>query len=98
MEIIVHPEVDNDLLDNIEFYSRKASPQLALEFYTEFRRCFDVIVDRAASFPLYTARLRRINFYRFPYHILLDILDDDEVVHVVVVKHDSRDPDFGLDR
>ena len=97
MEIIVHPEVDNDLLGQIEFYSREASSQVAVEFYSEFRRCFDVIVDRAASFPLYTSRLRRINFNRFPHHILFEILDN-EIVHVVVIKHDHRDPDFGLDR
>ncbi len=97
MEIIVHPEVDNDLLGHIGYYSRKVGPQLALEFYTEFRRCFDIIIERAASFPLYTSRLRRINFHRFPYHILFEILDN-EVIHVVVVKHDRRDPDLGLDR
>jgi plasmid stabilization system protein ParE len=97
MEIIVHPEVDNDLLAQIEFYSREAGPELALEFYVEFRRCFELIVDRAAAFPLYTPRLRRINFHRFPYHILFEVLDE-ELVHVVVVKHDRRDPDFGLDR
>ena len=97
MEIIVHPEVDNDLLGQIEFYSHEAGSEVAVEFYAEFRRCFDIIVDRAASFPLYTSRLRRINFHRFPYHILFEVLDG-EVVHVVVVKHDHRDPDFGLDR
>ena len=97
MEIIVHPEVDNDLLDYIEYYSRKAGTEVALQFYTEFRICFDIIARRAKSFPLYTTRLRRINFDRFPYHILFEILDD-EVIHVVMVKHDSRNPDFGLDR
>jgi hypothetical protein len=56
-----------------------------------------IIIERGASFPLYTPRLRRINFHRFPYHILFEILDD-EIIHVVVVKHDSRDPDLGLDR
>jgi plasmid stabilization system protein ParE len=80
-----------------KFYSREASYEVALEFYREFRRCFDVIIARAASFPLYTPRLRRINFQRFPYHILFEVLDD-KVVHIVVVKHDRRDPDFGLDR
>ena len=97
MEIIVHPEVDNDLLDHINYYARKVEPQLAIEFYIEFRRCFDTIIERGASFPLYTSRLRRINFNRFPYHILFEILGD-EVIHIVVVKHDSRDPDLGLDR
>ncbi len=98
MEVVVHPQVDNDLLDHFEYYSRKAGSQLALEFYSEFRRCFDIIVDRSASFPLYTLRLRRINFNRFPFHILFFEILDDELIHVVVVKHDSRDPDFGSDR
>lgn len=97
MEIIVHPEVDNDLLGQIKFYSLEASHEVALEFYTEFRQCFGIIAARAESFPLYTSRLRRINFRRFPYHILFEVLDN-EVVHIVVVKHDRRDPDFGLDR
>ena len=97
MEIVVHPEVDNDLLSQIEFYSREADSEIAVEFYAEFRRCFKVIVKRAASFPMYTPRLRRINFNRFPHHILFEVLGD-EAIHVVVVKHDSRDPDFGLDR
>jgi hypothetical protein len=30
----------------------KSVPNFAVEFYTEFRRCFDIIVDRASSFPL----------------------------------------------
>ena len=97
MEIIVHPEVDNDLLAQIEFYSREAGPELAIEFYAEFRRCFDVMVDRAATFPLYTPRLRRVNFHRFPHHILFEVIND-ELIHMVAVKHDRRDPNFGLDR
>ncbi|MBX3265454.1 MAG: type II toxin-antitoxin system RelE/ParE family toxin [Acidobacteria bacterium] len=97
MEVIVHPKVDDDLVDHIEYYSREGGSELGLEFYNEFLRCYYIIVERAASFPLYTPRLRRINFNRFPYHILFEVLGD-EVIHVVVVKHDSRDPDFGLDR
>ncbi len=97
MEIIVHPEIDSDLVSHIEYYSSTAGSDIAVDFYTEFLKCFNTIVYRAASCPLYTPRLRRINFDRFPYHILFEVIDD-ETVFVVVVKHDSRDPDFGLDR
>lgn len=97
MEVIFHPKVDNDLLDAMEYYSREASPQLALEFYSEFRRCAKIVEDRADAFPSYTSHLKRINFHRFPYHILFEIISD-ETVQLVTVKHDRMHPSFRLDR
>jgi len=97
MEVIVHPLVDNDLVDYIDYYSREAGAEIAISFYEEFLKCLAVIEERAKGFPMNTSRLRRINFDRFPYHILFEVLDES-TVHVVVVKHDSRDPDLGLDR
>ncbi len=97
MEVIVHPLVDNDLVDHIDYYSREAGAEIAISFYEDFLRCLIVIEERSKGFPMYTSRLRRINFARFPYHILFEVLDET-TVHVVVVKHDSRDPDLGLDR
>ena len=41
--------------------------------------------------------VRRINFRRFPYHMLYQVVDEGDV-KVLVVKHDRRNPDFGLDR
>jgi len=40
--------------------------------------------------------LRRCNLERFPYHFLYDIRG--EYVRVWVLRHDRRNPDFGLDR
>lgn len=97
MEVIFHPEVDNDLLDAMEYYAENASPALAVEFYSEFRRCAKIIEDRAKSFPLYTSLLRRINFHRFPYHILFEIISED-TVQLVTVKHDHMHPTFRSDR
>ena len=45
MIVILHPEVDNDLLESMDYYEREAEPQLALEFYTEFRRCANKSLD-----------------------------------------------------
>lgn len=97
MEVIVHPLVDDGRVGHIEYYSSEAGSDIAISFYEEFLRCLGVIEARAKDFPMYTSRLRRLNFHRFPYHILFEVLDES-TVHVVVVKHDSRDPDLGLDR
>ena len=93
----LHPEVDNDLVDIVEYYSREAGRDLAIEFYWEFRRCADQIGSRPGSFPLWSDRLRRMNLRRFPFHILFEIFEDSSV-QLLVVKHDRRDPSFGTDR
>ena len=94
MIVTLHPEVDNDLLETFE---REAVAELALEFYDEFRRCADVIGQRPHSFPDIEDGIRRMNFQRFSFHILFEIVDP-ETVEIFAVKHDGRDPDFGLDR
>lgn len=97
MVVIFHPEVDNDLAASTGYYAREASEELAIEFYSEFLRCVEIIDQRATSFPRYIARLRRLNFHRFPFHILFEVISD-EVVPVVAVKHDSRHPSYGTGR
>ncbi len=97
MIVRLHPEVDSDLLEAMEYYEREAIAELALEFYEEFRRCAKVIGQRPRSFPEIDDGIRRMNFQRFSFHILFEIIDA-ETVEIFAVKHDSRDPDFGLDR
>ena len=97
MKVELHPEVHLDILDIMEFYEEAAGTELSADFYSEFRRVADVIGARPKSFPLHTPRLRRANLDRFPHHILYEILDQETSV-ILVVKHDSRDPSFGLDR
>ncbi len=81
----------------MEYYEREAIAELALDFYEEFRRCAAVIGQRPESFPEVDDGIRRMNLARFPFHILFEIIDL-EAVEIFAVKHDSRDPDFGLDR
>ncbi|MBX3299138.1 MAG: type II toxin-antitoxin system RelE/ParE family toxin [Acidobacteria bacterium] len=97
MIVRLHPQVDNDLLDAMEYYEREAVADLALEFYQEFRRCAEVVGQRPTSFPEIDDGIRRMNFHRFSFHILFEIIDP-ETVEIFAVKHDGRDPDFGLDR
>lgn len=97
MVVIFHSEIDNDLAEAVTYYAREASQELAIEFYEEFLRCAEIIGERAESFPFHIARLRRLNFHRFPYHILFEVLSGEEV-QIVTVKHDRRHPIYGTDR
>ena len=97
MIIRLHPAVDKDLLEAMEYYDREAVPELAVEFYAEFRHCADEIGLRAKSFPVTESGLRRMNLHRFSFHILFEVLTDNEV-EILVVKHHYRHPDFGTDR
>jgi hypothetical protein len=97
MIVRLHPEVDNDLLAATEYYEREAVPELALEFYAEFRRCSDQLSLRPGSFPITESGLRTMNLNRFPFHILFEVVNET-LVEIFVVKHDHRDPDFGVGR
>ena len=97
MVVIFHPEVDKDLVDAVTYYESEAGQELAIEFYSELLRCVEIIGHRAKSFPLYVAGLRRLNFRRFPYHILFEMITDD-VVQIMTVKHDAMHPSYGTDR
>ena len=90
-------KVYSDLESAMDYYSREASPQIAREFYDEFQRCRRIIGRFPYSYPIVRGNIRRINFRRFPFHLLYEMTDQD-LVRILVVKHDRRDPDFGLDR
>jgi len=81
----------------MDYYLLHAGAEIATEFYDEFKRCRQIIAERPMSYPIVRNEIRRINLHRFPYHMLYQIVDD-AFVKVLAVKHDHRDPDFGLDR
>ncbi len=57
-------------------------------------------VEEIRRFPtrhhLDASGLRRKNLKRFPFHILYEILSD--LIRVMVIRHDRRNPEFGLRR
>jgi plasmid stabilization system protein ParE len=97
MKLELHPQVHSDILEIIEFYEEAAGVELAAEFYSEFRYYADQIASRPESFPVHVNQLRRCNLDKFPHHILYESVAED-LVQILVVKHDSRKPSFGLDR
>lgn len=56
MKLVLHPLVNLDVFDAMSFYERKGGTQLAADFFLEFARVKDRIVDRPLSFMSLTVR------------------------------------------
>ncbi|MCC7306726.1 MAG: type II toxin-antitoxin system RelE/ParE family toxin [Acidobacteria bacterium] len=97
MRVRLVSKVYSDIESAMSFYLLEAGTEIATEFYDEFKRCRQIIAERPMSYPIVRNEIRRINLRRFPYHVLYQIVGDG-LVKVLAVKHDRRDPDFGLDR
>lgn len=97
MRIRLHPAVETDLLEIVEYYEQTANSTVAADFYSEFRLYARKIAEMPESFPQFNKRLRRTNLHRFPHHILFEILPD-HTIQILVIKHHSRHPSYGLNR
>jgi len=96
MRLILHPKVYADIDKIMEYYEQIATPELADEFYAELRHYMEQAAERPESFSIRQRDIRRVNLQRFPYHLLFRIAGD--VVRILVVRHHSRRPSFGIRR
>lgn len=97
MRLIHHPSSRFDVLEIVEFYRDTADATLAADFYAELLETFDKIAERPRSFQTYVGDTRRANLNRFPHHVVFEIIDDTTIA-IILVRHDHRDPENGLDR
>lgn len=95
MEVRFHRRVRADLKEILEKYSG-ISIQLGEDFFAEFQIGVSRVVENPARFHFDRSGLRRCNLERFPYNFLYDIRGG--YVRIWVLRHDRRDPAFGLDR
>lgn len=95
MEVRFHKRVQSDLSEILAKYS-DVSIRLKDDFLAEFQIGFGRVSENPRRFHFDRSGLRRYNLERFPYHFLYDIRG--EYVRIWVLRHDRRDPDFGLDR
>ena len=96
MRPVFHPRVYADLAKIMGYYERVATPELADDFYREFRLFVEEAVGRPESFALRERDIRRANLRRFPYHFLFRVVGD--AVRILVVRHHRRRPSFGVRR
>jgi toxin ParE1/3/4 len=96
MRVVLHPKVYSDIDKIMDYYESTDSPQLATDFYAEFRLFLIEASKRPESFSIRERDIRRVNLHRFPYHFLFRI--SDNTVRILVVRHHRRDPTLGIRR
>lgn len=95
MEVRFHRRVQADLNEILEKYY-EVSDQLGEDFFAEFQIGVGRVAENPRRFHFDRSGLRRCNLERFPYHFLYDIRG--VYVRIWVLRHDHRNPDFGLER
>lgn len=91
-----HPSVQRDIDEALRFYRREASEKVATSFWEEFTNAVNAIGEYPTRFHYEVSGLRRCNLKRFPYHILFEEMSDR--IRVQVVRHNLRNPNFGVGR
>ena len=95
MEVSYHPLVKADVAEALHYY-RQIAPRLADEFRNELRQIILRASENPGRFHPTGNGFRRANLPRFPYHVLYEVRD--ESLRVMLVRHNKRHPDFGLER
>lgn len=95
MQIIRHPKLAKDIRDAAMHYE-EFSERLLSAFWSELDGVLASVERNPRSHHYDSCGLRRANFRKFPYHLLYEV--DDEAIYLVVLRHDRRHPNYGIDR
>ena len=95
MRIVRHPELAGDIKEAAVHYA-DISERVLNVFWRELDFVLDSIKQNPRRHHFASCGLRRANFKRYPYHILYEVTNDQ--ILLLVLRHDRRHPDYGLDR
>ena len=95
MNLIHHPAAEAEVVAAARFYQERVNG-LGGQFLDEFDRSIATILAAPARWRTIKGDKRRYLLPRFPYGIYYRIAGDD--VRVLVVKHHSQHPDYGIGR
>ena len=90
-----HPDVSMDIKKSYQWYEEQ-SLGLGEELLDELESSYQAIVDFPKAWSLFPYGFRRYLLSRFPYSVICKI--DEEILYIVTIMHNSRKPDFWLDR
>ena len=92
----IHRFASEDLAEAIRFYKSEAGVGLARRFLNEFERVAKLI-EQHPGIGTPTADGRRVHpLTDFPYSLIYR--QEDVGLRILVVRHQSRDPDYGESR
>jgi len=95
MRIVRHPELAADIQETAGHYA-DISERVLNAFWRELDFVLESIKKNPRRHHCASCGLRRVNFKKYPYHILFDI-EDDQIL-LLVLRHDQRHPDYGIER
>ena len=95
MRIIRHPELASDIRD-VALHYAEISERILDSFWKELDRILASIENNPGKYHFDSSGLRRANLRRFPYHLLYQV--EEESIYLLVLRHDRRHPDFGMER
>ena len=97
MRVRFHVLARVDVVEILRYYEQVAGHETAVDFFTELRRAIRTIAAHPHSFAEVRTGIRRFLLRQFPYRIDYEIVDA-ETIKILVIKHQRRKTDFGLDR
>jgi plasmid stabilization system protein ParE len=96
MNLEILPLARRDIDEAARYYLNQRAG-LDGEFFAEVDAAFEMIVARPLQFEQVRPGMRRFLLERFPYGIYYRI-PDSRPVQIIVIKHHSRRPGYGLRR
>jgi len=96
MRVEYHPAIEQELRNIIDYYNQ-CSQSLGIAFLNEFERQIFKTAALPTQWQVVESDIRRALMKRFPYVIYFRVPAND-VLRVMVVKHQRRHPDYGLSR
>ncbi|MBC7734466.1 MAG: type II toxin-antitoxin system RelE/ParE family toxin [Bacteriovorax sp.] len=96
MRTTLHPGAEKDIAETAGFYEREGTPLLAARFVAEFRKLALILNEHPGIGAPRSRGRRGFSMSVFPYTVICRATQ--EVVRVLVVKHDRKRPGFGGSR
>tara|TARA_R110002096_G_scaffold4501_38_gene21311 strand:- start:14662 stop:14958 length:297 start_codon:yes stop_codon:yes gene_type:complete len=97
MNVAFHPRVRKDIREIVDYYDQR-SDTAGDRFIGELNELIDKVRDSPKGFHPADERRRRCNLKKFPYHFLYELVNKEQTIRILVVRHDKRHPSFGLRR
>lgn len=93
--VYFHPEVARDIHESVVWYESQAEG-LGGDFINELESAYEAIAKLPGVWPQFGKGFRRYILTRFPFAVIYR--QSKEKIYVVAVMHQSRKPDYWLNR
>ncbi len=95
MNLIYHPAAEAEVVAAAKFYEQRV-PGLGAQFLDEFDQSIAVVLGAPTRWRIIKNGKRRYLMPRFPHGIYYRVTDNE--VRILVVKHHSQHPNYGMQR